>query len=41
MIQQSSPEGRSIDQVLIDLTADMTEDAQFGFRRMVVTGEAV
>lgn len=37
MLQQASPEGRSIDQVLIDLTADMTEDAQFGFRRLVVT----
>jgi ATP-binding cassette subfamily B protein len=37
MIQQASPEGRSIDQVLIDLTADMTEDAKFGFRRLVVS----
>jgi ATP-binding cassette subfamily B protein len=41
MIQQASPEGRSIDQVLIDLTADMTEDAKFGFRRLVVTGTEV
>jgi ATP-binding cassette subfamily B protein len=41
MIQQASPEGRSIDQVLIDLTADMTEDAKFGFRRFVVTGTEV
>ena len=41
MIQQASPEGRSIGQVLIDLTADMTEDAQFGFRRLVVTAGEV
>ena len=41
MIQQASPEGRSIGQSLIDLTADMTEDAQFGFRRLVVTPEEV
>ncbi len=41
MIQQASTEGRSIDQVLIDLTADMTEDAKFGFRRLVVTVEEV
>ncbi len=41
MIQQASPEGRSIDQVLIDLTADMTEDAKFGFRRLVVSSSEV
>ncbi len=34
-------QGRSIDETLIDLTADMTEDAQFGFRRMVVSAEEV
>ncbi|HXH62314.1 MAG TPA: ABC transporter transmembrane domain-containing protein, partial [Fimbriimonadaceae bacterium] len=37
MIQQASLEGRSIDHALIDLTADMTEDAKFGFRRLVVS----
>jgi ATP-binding cassette subfamily B protein len=41
MIQQASPDGRSIDQVLIELTADMTEDAKFGFRRLVVSAGEV
>lgn len=37
----TAQEGRTIDETLIDLTADMTEDAQFGFRRMVVSSVEV
>lgn len=37
----TAQEGRSIGEILIDLTADMTEDAQFGFRRMVVSKDEV
>ena len=37
MIQQEHSKGASVDQVLIDLQADMTEDAKFGVRRLVVT----
>ena len=37
MIQQSQTDAPAVDSYLIDLQADMTEDAEFGVRRLVVS----